>query len=266
MRAGEIAWRDLCVCPCSRLPLLVFIFLFFVFLSLCAPRRLWSFLFPRPVPSLRCVDPVSCGRAAPFRGVLRVPHLRSASSATGLVRSVWFPRHVCPLSRPTWLVFCAMALKALALCGYTIWIALVPLPVFLCAVLSTLDLDILRFQHLHRPCCTWAAITYLMQRSSSCAWTACTSLEVRVGAFMEERRRLFLALPTTAAWPPFTLRYRLSLWGSCASATAVPEQLLITTSLRPHSGGKLSLDIFGAQMSASRICTVDGHLATWGYD
>ena len=101
----------LCVCLFSRLPLLVFIFVFFVFLSLCAPRRLWSFLFPRTVPSLRCVDPASCGGAAPFRGVLRVPHLRSASSAAGLVRSVWFPRHVCPLSRPTWPVFCAMAPK-----------------------------------------------------------------------------------------------------------------------------------------------------------
>ena len=28
-----------------------------------------------PSPSLRCADPVSCGGAAPFRGVLRVPQL-----------------------------------------------------------------------------------------------------------------------------------------------------------------------------------------------
>ena len=62
--------------------------------------------------------------------------------------------------------------------------------------------------------------------------------------------------------------------GFCASATAVFEQLILTTSLRAHSAtvvliicaGKHSLDIFGAPLSASRICTADSHIATWGYD
>ena len=67
-----------------------------------------------PSPPLRCADPASCGGAAPFRGVLRVPQLCSASSA-GLVRSVWLPRHLCPLSRPEWLVFCATC------CGQRVW-------------------------------------------------------------------------------------------------------------------------------------------------
>ena len=92
------------------------------------------------------------------------PQLCSVSSA-GLVRSVWLPRHLCPLSRPKRLVFCATC------CGqrcmgsvheawhqrlwpcvgtlslYTMWIALVPPPVFAGMVCALVHLMHLRPHH-----------------------------------------------------------------------------------------------------------------------
>ena len=158
-------------------------------------------LFSPPAPSL------PCGVLIPRHVVERRPFGVCCGSPTCAVL------HLLPdwSGRCGSLVMCAPWVGLRGQCSVPwhqsfgpVWVhhvvALVPLPVFLCTVLSTLDLGILRFQHLHRPCCTWAAITYLMRRSSSCVWTACTSLEVPVRAFM-------LCL----------------------------GQLPITTSLRPHS-------------------------------
>jgi len=97
-------WLVPCACALPSIPVFV-CFLVFVVLPLCF---LCVAFFPSsalPSPSLRCADPMSCGGAAPFRGVLRVPNCAVSSAA--LVRSAWLPLHLCPLSRPEWLVFCA---------------------------------------------------------------------------------------------------------------------------------------------------------------
>lgn len=90
-------------------PFLLFLFLFVSWFLLFYPSvfSAWLFFLPRLFPLLPCgvLTPCHVVERHPFGVCCGSPNCAVSSAA--LVRSAWLPLHLCPLSRPEWLVFCA---------------------------------------------------------------------------------------------------------------------------------------------------------------